>query len=54
MTLRIFGPEELGGIGDIQLRTHAISQKTGQSEKELIQEVTVGVVSGGLGPDAMV
>jgi hypothetical protein len=43
MTLRLFGPEELGGIGEVVPKAHALAQKTGQSEDDLIEEVTIVV-----------
>jgi hypothetical protein len=39
MTLRLFGPEELGGIGDVLAKARAVVEQTGRDEKEVIEEV---------------
>jgi hypothetical protein len=41
MALRISGPEELGGIGDVPAKARILAEKTGRNEKDLMDEVTL-------------
>ena len=41
LALRLFGPEELGGIGDVLAKARAVVEQTGRDEKEVIEEVAV-------------
>ena len=41
LALRLFGPEELGGIGDVLDKARAVVEQTGRDEKEVIEEVAV-------------
>jgi hypothetical protein len=43
MTLRLFGPEEMGGVGDVLVKARAMTEKTGRNEEELIKEVTLSL-----------
>ena len=45
MTLRIFGPEEIGGIGDAASKARALAENTGGDIDELIEEVTIVAVN---------
>ena len=41
MTLRLFGPEEIGGLGDVLAKARAVVEQTGRDEREVIEEVAV-------------
>jgi hypothetical protein len=43
MTLRMFGPEEMGGIGDTVTKARVVAEQTGQNEEELIKQVAIFV-----------
>jgi hypothetical protein len=41
MMLRLYGPEEVGGVGDVLLNARVLSEKSSQNEEELIMKVTI-------------
>jgi hypothetical protein len=43
MTMRMFGPEEMCGIGDTVTKARVVAEQTGQNEEELIKKVTIFV-----------
>lgn len=38
-TLRLFGPEELGGLGDLPAKANLLAEATGRDIREVIHEV---------------
>lgn len=43
MTLRMFGPEEMSGIGDVMPKAHTLAAETGRDIDELVEEVIIVV-----------
>jgi len=39
--LRAFGPEELGGVGDVLAKARVLAEATGRSIEEIIGDVTI-------------